>query len=270
MEVLSIRITDHSSGVDQTIEIISPATVRAAVASAVRSPTQRFVDNGDGTVTDTTTGLMWSKEDIGDRQSWEPADKACRALTLAGFSDWRLPTRAELLTLVDDTRHEPVIDVSAFPACKSSWYWTGTLTAWDPSCAWFVYFSGGSTSYYRRGSGAFVRAVRSAHGAAGECRPDALLGMLGARKSVARDAERRTGARLPVPDHRMADGGGGAMTPATFAAESIRGARNVWVLARGKRKDLAWQTFLLCVDAFNIVADIQLEQALSQGRLGKR
>ncbi len=159
MEGLCIRITDHSSGVDQTIEI-SP--IRSAVASAVRSPAQRSVDNGDGTITDTTTWLMWSKEDVGDRQSWEPADKACRALTLAGFSDWRLPTRAELLTLVDDTRHEPAIDISAFPSCKSSWYWTGTPTAWDPSCAWIVNFHSGDANLNHRNDLAFVRAVRSA------------------------------------------------------------------------------------------------------------
>ncbi len=124
----------------------------------------RYTDNGDGTVTDTTSGLMWSKEDVGDRQSWEPADKACRALTLAGFSDWRLPTRAELLTLLDDTRHEPAIDVSAFPTCKSNWYWTGTPAAWDPSCAWIVLFDFGYASSLRRSYGAFVRAVRSARG----------------------------------------------------------------------------------------------------------
>ncbi|MDE2469354.1 MAG: DUF1566 domain-containing protein, partial [Bradyrhizobium sp.] len=109
MEGLSIRITDHSSGVDQTIEI-SP--VRAAVAAAVRSPTQQFIDNGDGTVTDITTWLMWSKENVGGKSSWEKSDQACRELRLAGHKDWRMPTRWELLTLVDDTRCRPAIDTS--------------------------------------------------------------------------------------------------------------------------------------------------------------
>jgi hypothetical protein len=159
MEGLSIRITDHSSGVDQTIEI-SP--VRAAVAAAVRSPTQRFVDNGDGTATDTTTWLMWSKENVGGKSNWEKADKACRELALGGHKDWRMPTRWELLTLVDDTRRKPAIDTGFFPNTENDWYWTSTPAAWDPSCAWVVYFDYGYASGYRRGDDAFVRAVRSA------------------------------------------------------------------------------------------------------------
>ena len=159
MEGLSIRITDHSSGVDQTIEI-SP--VRAAVAAAIKSPTQRYVDNGDGTVTDTTTWLMWSKENVGSKGKWESADKACSALRLAGYEDWRMPTRWELLTLSDDTRHSPAIDVSFFPETKSDWYWSSTPCAWDPSCAWIVHFSSGCADCYRRSDSAFVRAVRSA------------------------------------------------------------------------------------------------------------
>ena len=159
MESLSIRITDHSSGVDQTIEI-SP--VRNAVAAAVRSPTQRFIDNGDGTVTDTTTGLMWSKENVGGKCNWEASDKACRELRLAGHKDWRIPTRGELLTLVDDTRSSPAIDIAAFPDTQSDWYWTSTLCAWAPSCAWIVYFSYGYANDTHRADCAFVRAVRSA------------------------------------------------------------------------------------------------------------
>ena len=159
MEGLSIRITDHSSGVDQTIEI-SP--VRAAVAAAIKSPIQRYVDNGDGTVTDTTTWLMWSKENVGSKGDWESADKACSALRLAGYKDWRMPARWELLTLVDDTRHSPAIDTDVFPNTESSWYWSGTPCAWDPSCAWIVNFSLGGAYDLRRNSYAFVRAVRSA------------------------------------------------------------------------------------------------------------
>ena len=159
MESLSIRITDHSSGVDHTIEI-SP--VRAAVAAAIKSPTQRYVDNGDGTVTDTTTWLMWSKENVGSKGDWGSADKACSALRLAGYKDWRMPARWELLTLVDDTRHSPAIDVSFFPDTKNDWYWSSTPCAWDPSCAWIVDFNDGYVYGYHRGYSAFVRAVRSA------------------------------------------------------------------------------------------------------------
>lgn len=50
-----------------------------------------LVDNGDGTVTDTKTGLMWQKADAGT-MNWETAIAYCKKLMLAGHSDWRLPS----------------------------------------------------------------------------------------------------------------------------------------------------------------------------------
>ncbi len=78
-----------------------------------------FTDNGNGTVTDKNTGLMWQKEDDGARYNWyvaaglpdaafNPAAKSvCGGLTLAGYSDWRLPSNAELMSLVDPSVPEP-------------------------------------------------------------------------------------------------------------------------------------------------------------------
>jgi hypothetical protein len=125
----------------------------------------RFTKNGDGTITDTTTGLMWTKDNVGSGEmDHEAAANACRALELAGHKDWRLPTHAELLTLVDDTRCDPAIDVSAFPSCKSCWYWSGTPYAGNSSCAWIVDFGSGNAYYYYRYYSAFVRAVRAPAG----------------------------------------------------------------------------------------------------------
>ena len=124
--------------------------------------TARFVDNGDGTITDTTTGLMWAKGTLGCGQvTHAHAIKACSALRLAGHKDWRLPTVEEHFALADRNRHNPAIDINLFPDTKSDWYWTSTLCGWAPSCAWFVYFYYGDSSSSRRSSLAFVRAVRS-------------------------------------------------------------------------------------------------------------
>jgi hypothetical protein len=72
----------------------------------------------------------------GERAKFAAAEKACAALG----EGWRLPTRAELLSLVDDTRSDPAIDTERFPDTKSAAYWTGTPFASDSSYAWIVQF----------------------------------------------------------------------------------------------------------------------------------
>ncbi|MBU1094951.1 MAG: DUF1566 domain-containing protein [Bacteroidetes bacterium] len=63
-----------------------------------------FVDNGDGTVCDIATGLMWQKADDGIGRDWEEALVYAENLELATYSDWRLPNAKELQSIVDYTR----------------------------------------------------------------------------------------------------------------------------------------------------------------------
>ncbi len=60
----------------------------------------RFVDNGDGTVTDTRRHLMWQKGDNGEEVTFEAAQKYCQMLKLGGHTDWRLPEPEERETAV--------------------------------------------------------------------------------------------------------------------------------------------------------------------------
>jgi hypothetical protein len=53
------------------------------------------------------------------------------------------PTRRQLLSLVDDTRYDPAIDVRFFPKCESRYFWTKTPYAPLPGYSWLVYFYGG-------------------------------------------------------------------------------------------------------------------------------
>lgn len=119
-----------------------------------------FRDNGDGTVTDITTGLMWQQGE-GKAMTWEKALAYCENLDLAGYRDWRLPNIRELLSLVDDNRSEPSIDTSYFPGCRPSIYWSSTTHTVYPSLAWHVGFHDGQV----HGGGHkerrhYVRAVR--------------------------------------------------------------------------------------------------------------
>jgi hypothetical protein len=113
-------------------------------------------------VWDRHTGLMWSNT-LGDsRLSHDDAEKACAELQLAGHADWRLPTRQELQTILDLTRHDPAIDTSLFPGTKAEAYWSGCRLAADPDVAWIVHFNHGNVNYNHRDYYARVRAVRVA------------------------------------------------------------------------------------------------------------
>ena len=61
----------------------------------------RFVDHGDGTVTDTKTGLMWASKDNGIPINWPDALSYCQNYSGGGHTDWRMPTLAELSSLYD-------------------------------------------------------------------------------------------------------------------------------------------------------------------------
>ena len=140
------------------------AQIAAALASNKEPSTPRFADQGDGTVIDNATRLQWSKATLTRvRISQREALKLCEGLSLGGHADWRLPTRAELLTLVDDTRQRPAINVEAFPDTKGDWYWTSTVCAGSSTLAWFVDFNNGLclNGALRGYSLGLVRAVRS-------------------------------------------------------------------------------------------------------------
>ncbi|HQW04345.1 MAG: DUF1566 domain-containing protein [Flavobacteriales bacterium] len=66
--------------------------------------TNSFIDNGDGTITDNATGLMWQQSDNGTTYNWENALSYAENLTLTDHSDWRLPNAKELQSIVDYTR----------------------------------------------------------------------------------------------------------------------------------------------------------------------
>jgi len=62
---------------------------------------KRFTDNGDGTVTDTLTGLMWTKATVATGKTHKQAIAAAKKLDVAGHKDWRMPTVEELFLLAD-------------------------------------------------------------------------------------------------------------------------------------------------------------------------
>jgi Protein of unknown function (DUF1566) len=107
-----------------------------------------FVDNGDGTVTDLATGLMWQQSDDGIAKNWKDSLAYAEDLTLAGYSDWRLPNARELQSILDYTRRNPAIDPIFSTSNGLGWFWTSTTLFGDRrpphssnyGFAWYVAF----------------------------------------------------------------------------------------------------------------------------------
>ncbi len=124
---------------------------------------QRFKNNGDGTVTDRATNLMWvvdpSAAGRGGTYNWTNAINASENLTYASYSDWRLPNIKELVSIVDYNRTNPAINTVFFTA-QSTFYWSST-TYVGPTIAWVVKFSGGGVyNDYDKTTTYYIRPVR--------------------------------------------------------------------------------------------------------------
>jgi len=133
--------------------------------------TKIYAPNAGHIITrDNATGLTWSVKVTAERLTINEAKKFIADLNskkYCGFAYWRLPTRVELLSLVDDTRCIPAIDTDAFPNTPIFSTWTSTRYA-DGGGEWIVdFYNGHSYVNYRRPIG-HVRAVLSSinsHGA---------------------------------------------------------------------------------------------------------
>jgi hypothetical protein len=111
-----------------------------------------YTDNGDGTVTDNVTHLVWQKAVTSSQAyTWCDAINYCATLALAGRT-WHLPTRIELLSIVDFSRTGPAANTTAFPSIPGGKYhwtsspWVVSQIATKPQYSWMVNFSDGLTS----------------------------------------------------------------------------------------------------------------------------
>jgi hypothetical protein len=129
-----------------------------------------YVDNGDGTVSDSATGLTWAQGDNGEPYDWEGALNYCNDLSLGGSDDWRLPNIKELHSIIDyerspDTTDSPAIDplFTLSPitneAGESDWgfYWSSTTFISYPSnVAAAAYISFGRALGYMGDPGGWI------------------------------------------------------------------------------------------------------------------
>jgi hypothetical protein len=148
------------------------ATCNASISAS--TPATEFVDQGNGTITHSRTGLMWKRCAEGQTWSagtctgsasglsWSGALQAAVSARLGGYSDWRLPNVKELQSIVEERCYNPAINESIFPRTRGVYFWSASADASQSNFAWFVLFYDGlSGNNYKDGNFLHVRLVRS-------------------------------------------------------------------------------------------------------------
>ncbi|GAA4812580.1 DUF1566 domain-containing protein [Streptomyces ziwulingensis] len=160
----------------------APATTRAGCGTslaprwadwpmpgAAGRPAQ-YTDLGDGTVRDEVTCLVWQRTSAPGTYTFAGARSYCARLDLNG-GGWHLPSRIELMSLVDTARTGPAVDTAAFPGTPAMFFWTSSPWAVpkSPPRAWIVnFYEGLSSNAAYRSASYKARCVR---GGTGEGRP---------------------------------------------------------------------------------------------------
>ena len=118
-------------------------------------------DDTKEVVVDNATGLMW--QDNADAntttKNWADAVVYCEDLTLGGYSDWRLPSVEELMSMTDKEKYRPAIN-SIFRNISSDVYWSSSTVASWISSAFTVRFKFGYDRQNSKSSSIYVRCVR--------------------------------------------------------------------------------------------------------------
>ena len=130
----------------------------------------KFTDNGDGTVTDQSTGLIWQQRDSGKTFEWKDALSYAQNLILGGHNDWRLPNAKELQSIVDYgrspvTSHSAAIDPLFKVSDIESYYWSSTTHLHDGRADSAVYVAFGRALGYMRFHGPTRPELMDVHGA---------------------------------------------------------------------------------------------------------
>jgi arylsulfatase A-like enzyme len=106
---------------------------------------QAFTNNGNGTITDNVTGLMWQSVDHGE-STWENAVANAASVTTGGYNDWRLPTPHELFCLFNHQVSNPALNTAFFPnnpVARAGYWWSSDLYGTSTTNVWCTNEGGG-------------------------------------------------------------------------------------------------------------------------------
>jgi formylglycine-generating enzyme len=152
LEKLACQLANTCVKLAQTV--VASVHLKTAKSKAVLSPSSKdqvgvrrsgqFLIYNNQTVKDKKTGLIWDRRET-EETDWQGAIEYCDNLFHAGKSDWRLPSKEELKTLIDKS-YSPKINTDAFSIIKRSTYWSSTSKHAGSPTAWSVYFYAGYVS----------------------------------------------------------------------------------------------------------------------------
>lgn len=158
--------------------VLASSTVSAEVTCGLENTaitpstaTADFILHSDGTATHRATGLMWMRCSLGQEWSGEQCVGIAGKYTwqealandsdFAGYTDWRLPNKNELASIVEHRCWNPSVNNEIFPFARPSDYWTSTPVTTNQGMAWAIQFSGGDVQIEYKTSTEYVRLVRS-------------------------------------------------------------------------------------------------------------
>ncbi len=131
-----------------------------------------FTTPEDGVITEGTTGLQWAQDAGGEAMVWDKANAYVRKLKIGGYSDWRLPTKEELESLLSYCKSKGIspkdggcadyYNKIGFKNVLSRDYWSSTTVTGDTGNAWIIrMWDGGMVGYFKGHIGGRVWPVRS-------------------------------------------------------------------------------------------------------------
>jgi hypothetical protein len=260
--VLDARMVDDASSVDAPLPIdAAPCCVESHYASFPMPSTvgeglpheARFAAMG-ARVEDEITGRIWQRETDGVRRNLEESIAYCEALVLDGQSDFHLPTRIELVTLLELAR-SPTVDAALMPT-EPEYHWSSSRYAARPTSAFSVYFGAGTIDLARGANrSALARCVARPSGEAPAPGPvlegalvfDAGTGLRWMRRALPASnyAEAETacaaqGMRMPTLRELASTLHDARTAPAIDTSLFLEGAGLVWTRTRSTAPSERW------------------------------
>jgi hypothetical protein len=136
------------------------------------TPTSDFIEIGASSLRHDPTRLIWQRCPLGQNwdgvgctgsaqlYDWQSALQTAESHQQDGASDWRLPNRNELASIVESRCFQPAINATVFPDTGPLVYWTSSQLVAQPGQAWTVQFDHGAVQSANRTAAHAVRLVR--------------------------------------------------------------------------------------------------------------